>query len=813
MHISLKENTMEEVNKKKTNEIDTKNKEKTQSMISSFFASQKKEFTKEEEEEEQSALAEESKAMTMTDTRVPMPTTDICDPENNTATDDFSSKVESELISESDTSTTKDSVDAIEHGKEKTTHSISCVEVKASTSTSTSTSADIDAENDGSTVPTAVYTEEMDLILETVMNGGEKHLFSEAEIEIFNTYQGLSVNAKHLIVRLCLRVNAWHRASKLKYHDNPSDLSQAIGQLCDVGFAYNENYISDNKEFISYLTIPELVSLAKKHQIPLCSEDKQLKSRIINAIEAHLTSTTTMDSYCGIVKDQQKKAGFLKSVIEQTGPCVRINQETYECFHRLMTVYYRITHLKGYNPMQNAILGRTNTHVFPKYKICRSKSIWNSRDDFLDYIEALRIYSLFQNQRELFSKEKRKCQKTVKNWMREHGNILLLDAWKTCYERIELWEHLISKAKEKQMKMPDRTHAMSRFDAASVYTHMFISAIKLLSTMKMPSVELQIIDILLDQNLYYTSMRGYFHERRILLMLSQKGPNKKIHNKNALAACISAIQDRHTHQKYHRKIHKKINDLEIELGISWYERHDFSHLKQKPIEKNYISGKKIKAVSSNKRLSWCVKEGEVCTVEEVALDNYHKQGYKGIYSENTILTTLFMLLFWDIIFAPIPGAFETAYQKLPLDFYSEVFYISRCDMINQRVEEISQGQHLGLITEVFEREKLLETACIEINWNLEPQDMLEIAESIGSSGLAYICKLMAEDFRNHKMGMPDLCCWNYEEKTCLFVEVKGPNDFLSDAQKVWLDLLTTQEIPVEVCYVRASTQTDITASI
>lgn len=33
-----------------------------------------------------------------------------------------------------------------------------------------------------------------------------------------------------------------------------------------------------------------------------------------------------------------------------------------------------------------------------------------------------------------------------------------------------------------------------------------------------------------------------------------------------------------------------------------------------------------------------------------------------------------VLLFWDIIFAPIPGVFETPYQTAPLDMRSDAFY-------------------------------------------------------------------------------------------------------------------------------------------
>lgn len=43
--------------------------------------------------------------------------------------------------------------------------------------------------------------------------------------------------------------------------------------------------------------------------------------------------------------------------------------------------------------------------------------------------------------------------------------------------------------------------------------------------------------------------------------------------------------------------------------------------------------------------------------------------------------------------------------------------------------------------------------------------------------------------------------WNPERKRCLFSEVKGPGDTLSETQKVWIDVLLGAGVGVEVCRV------------
>lgn len=54
--------------------------------------------------------------------------------------------------------------------------------------------------------------------------------------------------------------------------------------------------------------------------------------------------------------------------------------------------------------------------------------------------------------------------------------------------------------------------------------------------------------------------------------------------------------------------------------------------------------------------------------------------------------------------------------------------------------------------------------------------------------------------------MPDLCLWKYtdSEKRCLFSEVKGPGDRLSETQENWIDFLAGLggSLEVELCHLR-----------
>jgi len=83
-----------------------------------------------------------------------------------------------------------------------------------------------------------------------------------------------------------------------------------------------------------------------------------------------------------------------------------------------------------------------------------------------------------------------------------------------------------------------------------------------------------------------------------------------------------------------------------------------------------------------------------------------------------------------------------------------------------------------------------------------------------------LCRVLCEDYAQRGSGVPDLFIWNYAEKHCKFVEVKGPGDRLQENQKVrislgcqaectifkyvyqlWVDVMQRAEVNVEVCYV------------
>eukprot|EP00955_Chlamydomonas_euryale_P071465 361082-Chlamydomonas_euryale.AAC.24 len=93
----------------------------------------------------------------------------------------------------------------------------------------------------------------------------------------------------------------------------------------------------------------------------------------------------------------------------------------------------------------------------------------------------------------------------------------------------------------------------------------------------------------------------------------------------------------------------------------------------------------------------------VCTlqvsVEELALQYYASEAggcWLGMHTEGGVWSTLFGLLMWEVLLAPVPDVFRTPFQTAPLDLGTEAFYPARRDVIEARLQVDSDTVHATL---------------------------------------------------------------------------------------------------------------------
>ncbi len=108
------------------------------------------------------------------------------------------------------------------------------------------------------------------------------------------------------------------------------------------------------------------------------------------------------------------------------------------------------------------------------------------------------------------------------------------------------------------------------------------------------------------------------------------------------------------------------------------------------------------------------------------------EGWQGGHYETSILTTLFSLLFWDILFLSDTETRKAMFQHpfrseffLCVESYihfqidrSLVFYESHKDTCEQRLLEILMGNWYGFLLKNHERESKTETICVGVRWDI-----------------------------------------------------------------------------------------------
>ncbi|WP_444957717.1 VRR-NUC domain-containing protein [Microbulbifer sp. ZKSA002] len=192
-------------------------------------------------------------------------------------------------------------------------------------------------------------------------------------------------------------------------------------------------------------------------------------------------------------------------------------------------------------------------------------------------------------------------------------------------------------------------------------------------------------------------------------------------------------------------------------------------------------------------------QGESCVELLVAEHLKGSSGGECFYVENTLFTGVLGLYIWDILFAPVPGAFFNPFQVAPADFRTADFYYSRQALFTQRLAEIEHESLKSRVLATFAEKQGIANPLV--TWEALSTELLEEAlDRIPPSHWRSIFTRMLSDITQNKNGLPDLICFtpsgHYE-----LVEVKGPGDRLQKNQQRWLAFFAEEAIPHRVIHV------------
>ncbi|KAJ5470773.1 hypothetical protein N7530_008130 [Penicillium desertorum] len=647
----------------------------------------------------------------------------------------------------------------------------------------------------------SIYVDAFNLALETVLDE-ESHLFNEAEMEIFTQWQGLSYESQYLYVRLFLRkTSAWHRINRLNYYSDISDLFSVAEGLqrdrslpdSELGntfrFAESIDAITTLEEASSLLLLEELKVFAKEAKV----QGKSKKELLAALREASQTQTGLKDS-------NNRDGHFTQKILDYTGACIRISPVPRALFERVHLVFYRSTEWTE-KSLTTIILAKMTKRNFPEYIVCRSNSIFSSREALLEFESAIQT------------------QFAIDNILEFNGPVTtdslqqIIDLANKCYPR---WKELVEQEQKKEDSIYESGEGayLRRFSPAWVLTRIIHKSLHPLGRFKEHKREHEVLEELLAQRLFHAARRGAWYQRKALLeehymwaLTPADGRSEEAQRKHwkrlALRTCEAGLEDPLCHLIFHYDLQKRITKLEKALRVVKREQHDFGHVMLgKPAERT-IEGIRIDTGDSPRKGKATVwvdeREGGECRVESMCLSWYRDHGWKGYHSEGGIVRTLFGYLFYDILFTYVPNVFQTAFQTCPLDLHTDVFYPSRASEINHRLVEITNGDAERIIREIHAREAGAQPCAVGLDWSFDLDDLVEIVQCFRGEALATICKVMAQEYQQRGGGIPDLFLWNHEKRTVMFAEVKSENDRLSDTQRLWIHVLLGAGVQVELC--------------
>lgn len=188
-----------------------------------------------------------------------------------------------------------------------------------------------------------------------------------------------------------------------------------------------------------------------------------------------------------------------------------------------------------------------------------------------------------------------------------------------------------------------------------------------------------------------------------------------------------------------------------------------------------------------------------------------EEGAEVHYVENTLINSLFGLLCWQAIFAPLPGAFFHPFHSGPSDLHSPDFYTRRAALFESCLATLESDDWQTLIREHYCSKYGLQSPFVF--WNVLSAELLEVAlQCLPAAHLRHWFTRLLQDIKANRTGMPDLIQFYPAQRRYRMIEVKGPGDRLQDNQLRWLDFCAQHDMPVEVCYVQWEAAEEAAAS-
>ena len=201
------------------------------------------------------------------------------------------------------------------------------------------------------------------------------------------------------------------------------------------------------------------------------------------------------------------------------------------------------------------------------------------------------------------------------------------------------------------------------------------------------------------------------------------------------------------------------------------------------------------------RIDLCLPRPEAQSVEYAVKLHLDEPEAPVHYVENSLICSLFGLLCWPAIFAPLPGAFFHPFHSGPVDLLSADFHPRRAELFAACLAQLESDAYKSTIRQTYADK--YGTLSPFVFWGALDAELLEQAlDCLPAAHLRAWFQRLLLDIKANRAGMPDLIQFWPAHKRYRMIEVKGPGDRLQDNQRRWLAFCAEHDMPVDVCYVQ-----------
>ncbi len=198
-------------------------------------------------------------------------------------------------------------------------------------------------------------------------------------------------------------------------------------------------------------------------------------------------------------------------------------------------------------------------------------------------------------------------------------------------------------------------------------------------------------------------------------------------------------------------------------------------------------GRRRKRCAPNTTIKALTTTG-VDRIERHAMAQFTVEGGEAWHLENHLPRGLAGLAFWEVVFAPVAGAFLNPCQDAPLDLHWQDFAATRAEAIAaQKARLATPAQFEKTVRSVLQRKTGIANRLV--SWRHMDGYLVErLLETVPHEVLLGLACRVIDNPGATRTGFPDLLVL-YGTRDYEFVEVKGPTDSLQPAQRQWFNYL------------------------